>query len=132
MPVSGRSEYHCKRLFREEPATLLHVAPLEGRNGAPRVSSPERALLEMLSEVGVRQPLKEARELVEGSYSLRADVLGDLLLHCSSVKTVRLCPQLGREVSAPRVARLDARSLPTGSARPWVSRTAEGLLVLKA
>jgi hypothetical protein len=126
------SEYRRKRLFREEPATLLHVAPLEGRNGAPRVSSPERALLEMLSEVGVRQPLQEARELVEGSYSLRADVLGDLLLHCSSVKTVRLCLQLAREVSIPWVAKLDARSLPTGSARPWVSRTVEGLLVLKA
>ena len=126
------SEYHRKRLFEEEPAALLHVAPLDGRSGAPSVSSPERALLEMLSEVGVRQALQEARELVEGSYSLRAAVLRELLLRCTSVKTVRLCLQLGREVSAPWLDRLDAPSLPTGSTRPWVSRSAEGLLVIKA
>lgn len=126
------SEYHRKRLFDEAPAALLHVAPLEGRSGAPSVSSPERALLEMISEVGVRQPLQEARDLVEGCYSLRAEVLHELLLCCTSVKTVRLCLQLGREVSAPWVGRLDGASLPTGSSRPWVSRSAEGLLVIKA
>jgi hypothetical protein len=48
-----------------------------------------------------RQPLQEARELVESTYSLRADVLRDLLKRCASVKTVRLCLQLGREQSQP-------------------------------
>lgn len=55
------------------PAHVLHVAPFEQRGGAPMVSSPERALLELLSDVGVRQPLQEARELAESSYRLRAD-----------------------------------------------------------
>jgi len=41
----------------------------ENRAGAPRVSSPERGLLELLSEVGVRQPLEEARELMESTYN---------------------------------------------------------------
>jgi len=86
----------------------------------------------VLSEVGVRQPLQEARELVESTYSLRADVLRELLRHCTNVKTVRLCLQLGRELSLPwGPARLDPTQLPTGSDRPWVSRSAEGLLVLK-
>lgn len=92
---------------------------------------PERALLEVLSEVGVRQPLQEARELAESTYSLRVDVLRELLQRCSSVKTVRLCLQLGRELALPWVAKLDPAQLPTGSARPWVSRSADGLLVLK-
>uniref|UniRef100_UPI0035A1012D type IV toxin-antitoxin system AbiEi family antitoxin domain-containing protein n=1 Tax=Delftia acidovorans TaxID=80866 RepID=UPI0035A1012D len=99
--------------------------------GAAQVSAPERALLELLSAVGVRQPLQEARELVESAYSLRADVLRELLQRCSSVKTVRLCLQLGREGALPWASRLETASLPTGSDRPWVSRSAEGLLVLK-
>ncbi|MCA0214970.1 MAG: type IV toxin-antitoxin system AbiEi family antitoxin [Proteobacteria bacterium] len=126
------AEYHRKRLFDEQPGALLHVGPFEKRGGAPQVSAPERALLELLSDVGVRQPLQEARELAEGAYSLRADVLRQLLQRCTSVKTVRLCLQLGREASLPWAAKLDPATLPTGSDRPWVSRSADGLLVLKA
>lgn len=125
------AEYHRKRLFDEAPDGPLHVRPFENRDGAPLVSAPERALLEVLSEVGVRQPLQEARELVESAYTLRADVLRDLLKRCTSVKTVRLCLQLGRELSAPWVGKLDPSQLPKGSNRPWVSRSADGLLVLK-
>lgn len=125
------AEYHRKRLFDEQPGTLLHVAPFEQRSGAPMVSSPERALLELLSDVGVRQPLQEARELAESSYSLRADVLHELLKRCNSVKTVRLCLQFGRELSLPWATKLDTTDLPTGSDKAWVSRSAEGLLVLK-
>jgi Transcriptional regulator, AbiEi antitoxin, Type IV TA system/Transcriptional regulator, AbiEi antitoxin N-terminal domain len=125
------AEYHRKRLFEEQPGAQLHVAPFEQRSGAPRVSLPERALLEVLSDVGVRQPLQEARELAESSYNLRADVLRELLKRCTSVKTVRLCLQFGRELSLPWATKLDPADLPTGSDRAWVSRSAEGLLVLK-
>jgi hypothetical protein len=41
---------------------------------------------------------------------------GDLLQRCTGVKTV---------------ARLDPATLPARSKRPWVSKSAEGLLVLK-
>ncbi|MDR1855116.1 MAG: type IV toxin-antitoxin system AbiEi family antitoxin [Azoarcus sp.] len=125
------AQYRRKRLFAEPSDALLHVAPFENRNDTPPVSAPERALLEMLSEVGLRQPLQEAREIVESAYSLRADVLGDLLQRCVSVKTVRLCLRLGRDAGAPWAAKLDPTALPTGSAKPWVSRSPDGLLVLK-
>jgi len=125
------AEYHRKRLFKEEPGALLHIRPIENRKGGPLVSAPERALLEVLSEVGVRQPLQEARELVESTYSLRADVLRELLQRCTSVKTVRLCLQLGRELSQPWAGKLDPSQLPKGSDWPWVSRSGDGLLVLK-
>lgn len=125
------AEYHRKRLFNEQPGALLHAGPFEKRSGAPQVSVPERALLELLSDIGVRQPLQEARELVESAYSLRADVLRELLQRCTSIKTVRLCLQLGREASLPWAAKLDPATLPTGSDRPWVSRSSDGLLVLK-
>ncbi len=125
------AEYHRKRLFDEQPNALRYAAPLEQKPGAPQVSVPERALLEMLSDVGVRQPLQEAQELVESSYNLRAGVLMELLQGCKSVKTVRLCLQLGREGALPWMAGLDVAKLPTGSDRPWVSRSKDGLLVLK-
>jgi hypothetical protein len=125
------AEYHRKRLFDEHPKSLLRIGPFEQRRGAPQVSLPERALLEVLSEVGVRQPLQEARDLIESTYNLRADVLQDLLQRCKSVKTVRLCLQLGREGSLPWAAKLNPATLPTGSAQPWVSQSADGLLVLK-
>lgn len=125
------AEYHRKRLFKEKPDASQHVAPFENRAGAPKVSEPERALLEVLSEVGVRQPLQEARELMEGTYTLRADVLRELLKSCTSIKTVRLCLQLGKDLSLPWAAKLDSKKLPTGSNRAWVSRSANGLLVLK-
>ena len=125
------SEYHRKRLFKELPSAMRHVSPFESRAGAPKVSSPERALLELLSEIGVRQPLQEARELMENTYTFRADVLRDLLKSCTSVKTVRLCLQLGRELSLPWASKLDAKKLPTGSKRAWVSHSKNGLLVLK-
>lgn len=124
------SAYHQKKLFNESTA-LLYVAPFESGPDAPQTSAPERALLELLSEVGTRQPLQEARELMESTYTFRADVLHDLLSKCTSVKTVRLCLQLGKELSLPWAAKLDSKTLPTGSNRPWVGRSADGLLVLK-
>lgn len=125
------AEYHRKRLFNEQPVAMLQVGPFEKRKDAPQVSAPERAWLELISEVGVRQPLQEVKDLADSTYSLRADVLQQLLTRCTSVKTVRLCLQLGRELSLPWAANLDPRQLPTGSNRSWVSRSADGLLVLK-
>ncbi len=125
------SEYHRKRLFGETPEQMPGVGRFENRDGAPLVSAPERALLELLDEVGVRQPLQEAKEIAESTYSLRADVLMDLLKRCTSVKTVRLCLTLGRELSLPWATKLDPKALPRGSARPWISKSRDGLLVLK-
>lgn len=124
-------EYHRKRLFTEEPEQMPGVGPFENRDSAPLVSTPERALLELLDEVGVRQPLQEVREIAEGTYSLRAEVLMDLLKRCTSVKTVRLCLLLGRELALPWVGKLDEAVLPKGSARSWISKSKDGLLVLK-
>lgn len=125
------AEYHRKQLFRSDATAMKHVGPFEGRAHGPNVSAPERAFLELLSEVGVRQPLAEARDLAESTYSLRTSVLGELLRECTSVKTVRLCLQLGRDLSLPWSKKLDPARLPAGSDRPWVSQTNEGLLVLK-
>ena len=69
--------------------------------------------------------------LAERLTTTHPDVLRELLQHCISVKTVRLCLQLGRELSLSWTAKLDPARLPTGSDRRWVSRSDDGLLVLK-
>jgi hypothetical protein len=125
------STYHRQRLFDEKPETLLRVSRFLRQPNGPLVSDPERAVLELLSDVGVHQPLQEARDLLEGTPSLRAVVLQELLTHCKQVKTVRLCLTLGRELGLPWAAKLDPKKLPTGSRQRWVGRSREGLLVLK-
>jgi hypothetical protein len=85
--LTRRAEYHRKRLFKEKPGAARRL-PLR---------EPKDALLTGIAggterKVGVRQPLQEARELVESTYSLRADVLRYLLKRCTSVKTVRPVP----------------------------------------
>jgi len=124
--------YHRKRIIRENPDWPLHVAPLPAQAGSAPVSEPERAFLELLSEVGVRATLDDARDVARAAVTLRAAVLQSLLALCSSVKTVRLCLMLGREFDLPWSAKLDPVPLPQGSARAWVSRSAQGLLVLPA
>ena len=124
------AEYRRKRLFDEGQDAMFHVSRLDHDATKALVSEPERAWLELLSEVGVRQPISEARELAEGTQTMRVRVMRTLLTHCTSIKAVRLCLQLGREVGAPWVAKLDPSELPTGSNKPCVSRTRDGLLVL--
>src|SRR6266851_9207170 len=92
------SEYHRQHLFEERPEKLLRVSRFQRLADGPLVSEPERAVLEMLSDVGVRQPLQEARDLLEAAASLRAAVLQELLARCTRVKTVRLCLTLGQQL----------------------------------
>ena len=64
-----------------------------------RVAAPERAVLELLYEAGVKQSLEEARNLFDGLRSPRKDLLGQLLSCCTSVKAVRLFLTWARETS---------------------------------
>ena len=126
------SSYRRSRLFDEQPNKPLRVSRFQRQADGPLVSDPERAVLELLSDVGVRQPVAEARDLLAGTPSLRSAVLRELLVRCRQVKTVRLCLSLGWELGLPWAMKLDPKDLPTGSSQRWVGRSKEGLLVLKA
>jgi len=127
------SEYRRQHLFEERPEKLLRVSRFQRLPDGPLVSEPERAVLEMLSDVGVRQPLQEARDLLEAAPSLRAAVLQELLARCTRVKTVRLCLTLGQQLGLRWATKLDSKALPTGSRRAWVGRSGDGdgFMVLK-
>lgn len=81
---------------------------------------PERAVLELLYEVGTHQGLEEARNLFDGLRNLRKDVLGELLQSCTSIKAVRLFLAWARETGVVDVEALQRQyTLPVGSDRRW-------------
>lgn len=95
-----------------------------------KVSVPERAVLEMLSEVGNQQGMEEARNLFDGLRNLRQDTLGDLLACCTSVKAVRLFLTWARETQVVEVdTLLQNYTLPVGSDKRWISRLKDGTLL---
>ena len=96
------------------------------------MSVPERALLEMLSEVGVHQGIEEARNIMEGARALRPEVLARLLKNCRRVKVLRLCVQWAEELNLPwATAAKQAVGNQLGQSR-WTARLKDGTtLVLK-
>ena len=94
------------------------------------VATSERAVLELLYEVGVKQSLEEARNLFDGLRSPRKDMLGQLLACCTSVKTVRLFLTWARETNVVDVdALLTQYPVRTGSTKRWISRLDDGTVL---
>ncbi len=106
----------------------LHIPP--GQPDGLLMSVPERAVLELLYEVGTRHSLEETRNLFDGLRAPRKDVLGKLLSCCTSVKTVRLFLTWARETNVVDVdALLDQYPVRTGSNKRWMSRLNDGTLL---
>jgi len=125
-----RVRYSSARLFNWKGEELGTVATPPGVTDGLRVSVPERAVLELLSEVGTHQDLEEARNLFDGLRTPREDVLGRLLGCCTSVKTVRLFLAWGRETGVVDVEALAKKYSPaTGSDKRWMKRLNNGTLL---
>ena len=93
------SRYISRSLFSTKMPAGFGLQPLPETPDGPLVSAPEGALLEMLSDVGVQQGVEEARNIMEGVRSLRAEVLATLLKNCLRVKVARLCVQWAEELN---------------------------------
>jgi hypothetical protein len=95
-----------------------------------RVSVPERAVMELLYDVGVKQSLEEARNLFDGLRTPRKELLGQLLSCCTNVKAVRLFLTWARETNVVDVdALLEQHPVRTGSNKRWMSRLDDGTLL---
>lgn len=116
--------YVSKSLFSQKLPAGFGLQPLPEEPDGPLVSVPERALLEMLSEVGVRQSVEEARNIMEGVHSLRPDVLAELLQNCLRIKVTRLCVQWAEELNLEWAAAA-RNSGKTGKGR-WSTRLKDG------
>jgi hypothetical protein len=128
------SRYVSKKLFRQRLPVEFGLSPLPESPHGPLVSEPERALLEMLSEVGLQQSVEEARHIMEGARSLRPEVLRRLLQECLRVKVLRLCTSWAEDLNLPWSAearKAFAKSHAAGRGR-WTGRMKDGTtLILK-
>jgi trimethylamine:corrinoid methyltransferase-like protein len=116
-------------LFSKKMSKGFGLHPLPETPNGVLVSEPERALLEMLSEVGVHQGVEEARNIMEGARSLRTATLATLLKHCQRVKVRLLCVQWAEELNLPWAsAARTAAGTRHGQSR-WTARLKNGTVL---
>ena len=126
------ARYTARRLFGRRLPAGFGLQSLPETPDGPPVSVPERALLEMLSEVGVSQGIEEARNIMEGVRSVRPEVLTPLLKSCLRVKAVRLCVQWAEEMSLGWAAAARQAAKRTSGRGRWTTRLKDGTtLILK-
>ncbi len=123
------ADFQATQLFDDAMRTRLGLQPLPAGDKRVLVSVPERAMLELLSDVGKSVSLSEATELVESLPDLRSKVLDELLGHAMRIKVVRLAASLatGAKLAwAPLAAKHRDR---IGGGARWVAvgRTGERL-----
>jgi len=120
------TRYRSPKLFTPEVRALGVFTPTAITPGV-RVSSRERALVELLRDAGQGQDMEEAMHLFEATSGLRTRVLGDLLSQCVSVKSVRMMLLWGERVGNVDVDALRRDyTLPTGSGSRWVGTMDDG------
>ena len=126
------SRYTARNPFSPTLPQDFGLQSLPETPGGVFVSVPERALMEMLSEVGVHQGIEEARNIMEGARSLRPEVLSSLLKNCRRIKVIRLCVSWAEELGLPWAAAAKKASGNQQGHGRWTSRLKDGtLLVLK-
>ena len=118
--------YKAVHLFDDSLHSMSGLSPLPGGRPDLLVSTPERAVLELLNDVGKGQGLEEASHLVEGALTMRADVLEELLSHLTRIKVVRLAHAFAEELDLPWKAIARKHSERLGGGRRWVSTTNAG------
>lgn len=115
------ARYQATRLFDDRLKRGFGLQPLPNGHPGVLVSVPERAMLEMLSDIGKGQSLLEARELAEVLQSLREKVLDELLLHTTRIKVVRIAAALASNLELPWAALAKKHSDRIGGGERWVA-----------
>ena len=85
-----------------------------------RCSCIERALLELLSEVGTKESSEQARNIFDLVTSVREEVLGPLLQACTSLKVKRLFAAWAKETNLVNVPELFSTfNISVGNGKQW-------------
>ncbi len=123
------ASYQATQLFDHTLPKALGLQPLPAGDPRVLVSAPERALLELLSDVGKNHSLTQARDLVEGLPALREKVLDELLAHSTRIKVVRMAAILAARLKLPWAPLARDHSERIGGGARWiaVSRSGERL-----
>ena len=123
------ARYTAPKLFSPGLPKGFGLHPLPEAPAGVLVSEPERVLLEMLSEVGVYQGVEEARNIMEGMRTLRADALATLLKHCQRVKARLLCVQWAEELNLSWASAARSAARTRHSQSRWTARLKSGTIL---
>lgn len=123
------SRYAASTLFSKKLSKSFGLQPLPETPDGVLVSEPERALLEMLSEVGVHQGIEETRNIMEGARSLRPDVLATLLKQCQRVKVRLLCLRWAEDLNLPWAAAVRKAAGNLRGQSRWTARLKDGTVL---
>ena len=119
-----RLVFHTRRLFAEGAQDLgLTTFPTSTRDWTIRISSAERAMMEVLSLVDeTAASFSHASELFGGLTVLRPEVVSGLLTACHSIKVKRLFLYFADYYNHPWVKKIDRSSIDLGSGKRLVVR----------
>jgi hypothetical protein len=120
------SRYQATQIFDVRLQRGFGLQPLPNGRLDVLVSAPERAVLEVLSDVGKTQSLDEARQLVESVRNLREKTLDVLLTHSTRVKVVRLAEFLATNLDLPWAALAKRHSQRLGGGKRWIAVSKSG------
>jgi hypothetical protein len=120
------NHYQTTQLFDAKLRKSFGLQPLPNGHPDVPVSVPERALLELLSDVGKNQSLDEARQLVETLRSLREKTLDELLTHTTRIKVVRLAELLASDLGLPWAPLAKRHSQRLGGGKRWIAVSKSG------
>lgn len=120
------SRYQVTQVFDDRLKKNFGLQPLPGGRPDVLVSVPERAVLELLSDVGKVQSLDEARQLLESVRSLREKILDELLVHATRIKVVRLAATLATDLALPWAPLARRHSQRMGGGQRWVGISKSG------
>ena len=115
------ASYQATQLFDDTLPKAFGLQALPAGDSRVLVSVPERAMLELLSDVGKVQSLNETRELVESLPGLREKVLDKLLMHSTRIKVVRMAATLSSSMKLPWAALASKHSERIGGGARWVA-----------
>ncbi len=105
-------QYFTTNLFDEQPQ--LGLTEYRAGELSLHISTPERAILEVLYLVPQTQSIESAWLLMEGLVTLRPRLLQSLLMACNSIKVRRLFLYLAEQQGHPWFERLDLESIDLG------------------
>ncbi|WP_230371586.1 type IV toxin-antitoxin system AbiEi family antitoxin domain-containing protein [Paludibacterium denitrificans] len=96
-----------------------HLRTLHGGHPEVFVSCRERAILELISDIGRGQSLEEVRNMFVGLRNIRPAVMAELLDHCHRVKVVRLVRDLAQQEDYDWATIAQVRADALSSGKRW-------------
>lgn len=108
-------EFMVSSLFLNEPG--LALKDFNVKDFSIKISSPERAIMEVLDIVPKQRSFDEAFYLMENLMTLRPEVVQRLLEVCNSIKVKRLFMYLAEECNLPLVKKINISKIDFGKGK---------------